>query len=795
MSTYHLDALFHPRRVLMLGEARDAATRQLLANLEASLPADRRSLVGAERRGWTCAPEQAPWPDGDLAVLAGASWLNPGTAARLVRCGVRAVLLPGNDAIPADFMAAARRLSLRLLGPRSAGLASSRDALNLTTLDCRILPGKLALLSQSQTVAATALDWARGRGLGFSRVAITGAEADIDLADLLDHAALDPHTRAVVMQLGRIGDGRKFMSAARACARGKPVVVLQTNPACALGPVGTDPVRSAAFQRAGLVECGSLAGLFDALAALECLPPVEDGDVIVAGNGTGVCTLAVEAMLRQGLRPVTLDGPVQQRILPLAPAARFMPGAVDLGDLDPPTLAEALQSLAQAHATAPLLYIRAPLPGASHEALAGAAGACGLGPRLLTVWLGLDTTLAARRVSAAAGGATFTSPDAAARALRYRWEARRTQELLTRTPPASPSCPESRHRVTTRLEHWVQVGRKEVHGAPAAGIIEAYGLPVHARCGGDRPVHVQIRCHDELGTYLGVGRAAASGAGAPACGFPPLDPLLARRLLESAGVAAESPELVDAYSEGLLRLSQLALEQPSLAAAEMEMEVDAAGGPSIVEDSPRLALRGAPLAERRRVALAPYPSNLEHGVFLRGGRHYLVRPVRPSDEPALLRLLTGTTPEAIRLRFFVSMRQFSHAMAARMTQVDYDRELTLVASSAAEPEEIVATATLVRDGDDRGAEFAVLVHQDHAHGGLGRHLMLQLLAYGRSSGVSVIRGDVLSENLPMRRLARELGFTDHPDPEDPSCRKVETALAPAPAGAAEPGLDGAAPAI
>jgi acyl-CoA synthetase (NDP forming)/RimJ/RimL family protein N-acetyltransferase len=777
MSTYHLDALFRPGSVLVLGTAAPgAAAAQLLENLQHSLPAERRPLVGEPRPGWNVTAKAAPWPHAGLAVLLDPSWLGVETVERLARCGVQAVLLHTEAAVPEAFAQAARRCGLRLLGPRSAGL-SGAEGLNLTSFGCRILPGKMALICQSQSIAAAALDWAHGRGLGFSWAAVTGAETDVDAADLLDQAALDPAARAVVLQLSHIGDGRKFMSAARACARGKPVVVLQTSPR---GEVGPDPVWSAAFQRAGLVECGSLAGLFDALAALERLPTARGCEVIVAGNGSGVCALGVEAALRQGLKPVGLGEAERQSLLRLAPDARLLPDAVDLGALDEAALSAALHLLLEARGEPPVLYIRAPLPGPSHECMARAVAAAAPGPRLLTIWLGLDSALSARRISAAAGIATFTSPDAAARALKYRWEAVRTQELLTRTPPAGASCPASCRRIATQLQRWTAAGRLEVHGAPAAEVLEAYGLPARAAHPGGSCLRLRVSRHAELGTHLAITHITASGS-LTAYGFPPLDPLLAGRMLQDAGIgagAADEACAPEAFVVGLERLSRLVLEQPALAAADFELEAGPDGTPGILADSLRLTLEAHPQPERRRLVLAPYPAGLEHGLMLKDGRQFLVRPVRPSDEPAILRLLERTDPEAIRLRFFHVMRHFSHAMAARMTQIDYDRELSLVAAPAAAPAEIAAVATLVREGDGRRAEFAVLVHQDQAHAGLGRHLMQELLAHGRRSGIAEIHGDVLSENLPMRGLARELGFSDRPDPEDRNCRKVEVTLEP-----------------
>jgi GNAT superfamily N-acetyltransferase len=110
-----------------------------------------------------------------------------------------------------------------------------------------------------------------------------------------------------------------------------------------------------------------------------------------------------------------------------------------------------------------------------------------------------------------------------------------------------------------------------------------------------------------------------------------------------------------------------------------------------------------------------------------------------------------------------------------MAQIDYDRELTLIAAPAAQPEALIAIATLIADPDRARAEFAVLIHHDYAGRGVGRHLMEQLLAQARRGGIGVVHGEVLRENDGMRGLARALGFHERIDPDDPGCVIVEIA--------------------
>ena len=766
MTVRNLDALFHGSRLVILGTAETPAQQQLLRNLENSAPPGQRTQI-------TTKPGAADLPSAEVAVLMRADWADATCIAALGRRGCKALLWAADTPPGLEILQAAKPHMMRLLGSRSAGVIHPARHLNLSSLPLTPRPGAVALIAQSPSVAAAALDWAVGRSIGFSWLAVTGAEADVDVADLLDYAALDPQTRAVVLQIGKISHARKFMSAARAAARLKPVLVLQTRHASDAGTGGPDPARSAAFQRAGMVECETLGGLFDGLAALELLPSVSGDRISVVGNGLGVCALATDAVLRQGMHPAVLSAHTRQQIAEQVPQVRFVGNAVDLGNAAASDVLAALRSvLADADVSAALL-IHSPMAGQPHQVLADAIASAGLGERLLTVWLGLHSAQPARSSSAAARLATFASADEAVRALRYRAQYRYTREMLGQTPPPDALLSVDSAAIAKSLHGFCTQGLAQLSAKEGSRLLAKYGL-----AGGAKPSRAMLKFrinaarHAELGMVLNVRTEPASPKLAPAYGLPPLDELLAQRMLDEAGGLVESAAAANAMTAALIRIGQLVIDQPLIRRLDVVM--------AWTRDERLAALPGCiveiadqDLPERERIALAPYPETLEHGTKSRSGQRYQVRAVRPADEPAVLRLLARLDPEEIRLRFFMYIRHFSHDMAARVTQVDYDRELTLVASAVAEPGEIAAMATLVADPDGREAEYAVLVHHDHARQGLGRHLLERLLQIARDRGISKVHGDVLADNVPMLGLVHSLGFSVSAIADDPSSRRVE----------------------
>ena len=772
MSGQNLDKLLKSRRVLVLGEPVSALERGLLARLSASaesLEQLNSALLLQTRLKALAGPR--------LAVVFDAALISPGVIEVLAASGCLGVLWPSAEPIPEPVLQAARPHRLRFLGPRSAGFFHGAG-LSAGEFPPDIGAGSLALIAQSGSIAAAAIDWANGRRIGFSWVVATGAEADADVADFLDVAALDPATRAVILQLGAVRGGRKFMSAARACARLKPVVVLQSRVGGREALTGTDPVRSAAFARAGLVECSTLDGLFDALTALARIPAREQVRVMTVGNGAGLCALGVDAVLRHGLALGGCSDAAADAIQALVPRARRLEGAIDAGPADPQALTEICRTLLADDQADYLLLVHSPQLDAAHQPYVDALLSAQLGPRLVTVWLGLKTALDARRRSTEAGLATFVTAGQAARALRYRWLHGRTRELLMQTPPpavrAAIDCESARGLLAAAVSR----GEAVLDVAAAEKLLAGYRLPPLSADAGAQRYELAIERHRELGTHLTITAVSGLLRSPTGYAFPPLDGLLARRMIESMALALPAATEA-ALSRVLAGVSQMALDLPALAGLRITLAADPAGELHRVSEA-AVQVDAQPPPERQRLVLAPYPEALSRTLVARGGRRYRARPIRPEDEPALVRLLERLRPDDIRLRFFAAIRYFSHEMAARMTQIDYDRELVLVAEAEEEPGVLCAVAHLVIDPYGDSGEFALLVHHDHAGAGLGRLLMNELLAQGRRHGLHHIHGDVLRQNAPMLKLSRSLGFEIRDHEDEPDCRRVVLDLQAAP---------------
>ncbi len=173
-------------------------------------------------------------------------------------------------------------------------------------------------------------------------------------------------------------------------------------------------------------------------------------------------------------------------------------------------------------------------------------------------------------------------------------------------------------------------------------------------------------------------------------------------------------------------------------------------------------------AHRVPLSIVPYPRSLEETLDWNGAK-ITVRPIRPEDEVAHKAFVAAMTPEDLRLRFFGAVRGFDHSQLARMTQIDYDREMALIAVTADESGAMktLGVVRAVADPDNETAEFAVAVRSDSKGKRLGMLLMTRIIAYSKVRGTCWLIGEALRENAGMIELARRCGF-EVTKTEDPS---------------------------
>ena len=260
---------------------------------------------------------------------------------------------------------------------------------------------------------------------------------------------------------------------------------------------------------------------------------------------------------------------------------------------------------------------------------------------------------------------------------------------------------------------------------------------------------------------IGHGGVAAEVIDDKALALPPLDPVLAEYALGRTRVdrllrGYRDRPAVDraAVCDALIRLSRLIADVGEI--AELDINPLLADANGVVALDARIVVRQPAGQERgARFAIKPYPVELETDIEHRG-EHLHIRPIRPDDEALLQAFVRHMTPEDVRLRFFGPLRELSHELAARLTQIDYDREMAFL---LLDKQELLGVGRLAAEPGFEQAEFALAVLSGKQGHGYGSLLLKHVLHYAKARGVKRVIGQVLRENYKMLELAKRLGFT------------------------------------
>jgi acetyltransferase len=466
MSTYRLDKLFAPRSLVIVGASprEGSLGRHILRNAIGAGFSGRVHLVNAEHPQIDGVPAVASIAalaePPDLAVIAVPPAAVPETVAAAAAKGVAAAIIitaglgHGPGSLAEATLTAARPHGMRLIGPNCLGVMVPAAKLNASFAARMPAGGDLALISQSGAIVAGMVEWAAQRAIGFSAVVSIGDQADVDLGDLLDHFANDRATRAILLYVESVKDARKFMSAARAAARAKPVIGIKAGrhaeaaraAATHTGALaGSDGVYDAAFRRAGLLRVRDLDDLFDAAETLARLRPFPGRRLVIVTNGGGVGVLALDRLVDFGGTAAELSAATLAKLDAVLPPTWSRSNPVDIiGDADAERYAAALEVLLSSPESDALLVLNVPTALASAPATAKRvaetvtayrARVYGARP-VLAVWVGEDQSTA--QVFDAARIPHYRTETDAVRGFMHLVRYREAQDALMRTPPSLP---------------------------------------------------------------------------------------------------------------------------------------------------------------------------------------------------------------------------------------------------------------------------------------------------------------------------------------------------------------------
>ncbi|WOT06702.1 bifunctional acetate--CoA ligase family protein/GNAT family N-acetyltransferase [Shewanella youngdeokensis] len=751
---------------------------------------------------------------------------------------------------------------MRILGPNSLGMILPNLGLNASLAHTKALPGRIAFVSQSAAICTTVLDWANNKGIGFSSFISLGDANDIDFDELLDYLGRDSKTDAIMLYIDSINEKRHFLSAARAAARNKPILVIKSGRsveganAAQLhtgGISGNDAVYEAAFRRAGMLRVNDLTELFAAVETLAHSTALQGERLGIISNGGGPAVLALDELILSGGKLLPLPTEICQRLNTLLPKSWSGQNPVDIGgDANAERYAKSLEILMDSDNLDAILILHSPSAlGESVQIAEAIVKTIANHPKrrrinILTNWSGEDSAYEARKLFSTFRLPTYRTPEGAVGAFMHMVEYRRNQKLLQEVPKSIPdNIPANTALAREKLQQALSQGTTILETHQASSVLNAYGLEtietwfastpeqalklaqqagypvalkvqspdihhksdVHgvmlnlasdievkyaakamiervislnpkakieglivqkmALSAGAQEIRVAVANDPVFGPaiLLGEGGSEWDPTKDAAVALPPLNMTLARYMVIQA---LKTHKLKDrnlplgldmhALCVMLTKISHLIIDCPEIASIDLNPVLCA--GEKITLLDVNIQLHNNPVDNTARLAISPYPKELEQIATLKNGNEVMLRPILPEDEPKHLAFDNSLSDEDRYKRYFGVRSKMTHEEMAVLTQIDYAREMAFIATAKGEDGEDITLGAIRAsiDPDNTEAEFAMAVRSNHQGQGLGKLLLEKLIRYYKANNTPVLTGFTMFENRNMASLAKGLGF-------------------------------------
>lgn len=804
----------------------------------------------------------------DLAVIATPALTVPEVLKECGETGIRgAVILSAGfkeagkqgEELYQQILTVARKYKIRIIGPNCVGFINPSLGINASFLSRMALPGKIALISQSGALCASILDWAVDQNVGFSNFVSVGSMIDVDLADLIDYFGMDNQTSCILIYMESLTNARKFMSAARAFARYKPVIVLKAGKSsegakAALSHTGSlagnDTVFDAAFQRAGIIRVETIAQLFDCAQALAMQPRPAGNRLAIVTNAGGPGVLATDYLIEKQCKIAVLSNSTFQKLDELLPAHWSRNNPVDvLGDANAATYKEAVRLCLEDENTDAVLAIFTTQGVTDPTEVANVLAAAKIqgSKTIFACWMGEQDVQPGRDLLELASIPNYRYPESAVDVFSKMYHYAGNLEMLQETPPSAPTHFQvEKEKATGLINAVLQEGRFQLLEPEAKQLLQLYGIPVvpnqvvnapakAAKAGSaiGFPVVMKIVSPDILhkteveGVRLNInseeeakqafstmiqkvkalrptarvkgvliekmidkryelligankdpifGPVIVFGMGGVTVellkdtnlGLPPLNMALAMRIIEKTkayqlvnGFRGLPKADVEALQFLLVKFSYLLMDFPEIKEIDINpFSVDETGGfaldARVVLDNAMPLKKEFPYAH---LVISPYPEKYQKQVQMKNGMNALLRPIRPEDEPLEAEMFERLSKQSIYYRFMGYIPKVSHDFLIRFTQIDYDREMAIIAEvDTPQGKKMAGVARVVCDAWKEEAEFAIVVADQWQGNRLGTQLTDFILEIAVDMGIQKIVASVLETNGLMLSMFEKRGF-------------------------------------
>lgn len=802
----------------------------------------------------------------DLAVIATPSKTVQGIVEECGEAGVHGIVIissgfkesgkEGKDMCE-SILKTARSYDMRIFGPNCLGLL--KPSINLNASFAKKMPkkGKIAFISQSGALGTAILDWAIENNVGFSHFVSIGSMIDVGFHDLIDYFGRDPETTSILIYMESLTNARKFLSAARAFARTKPIVVLKVGRTtegsrAAMSHTGSitgnDAVFGAAFSRAGVIRVNTIGQLFNCAQNLAMQKRPKGKRLAIVTNAGGPGVIATDSLIKNDGELAKLSEETIKKLDNFLPKAWSRSNPVDiLGDAESERYRKAMKICIEDENVDGLIVILTPQAMTDPAEVAREVIKLPRNKTLLSSWMGGKDVEEGRKILKEGNIPVYGIPENAVKCFMNMYHYSRNLGLLYETPATIPHAfkPKTKKNrelikkvlgdnryVLTEIEakkmlsnYGIPVTKNALVRTPqeAAKVSAKIGFPVVMKLSSSDIIHkteiggviLNIKSRKEAeATFRKImrnarkkkpkakiegifveqmvkkrhelligckkdpifGPAIVFGMGGIAVevfkdttvGLPPLNMALSMRMIEKTKIY----ELLKGYRNMkgvdiksiqflLYKFAYLVMDFPEIKEIDINpLSVDEKGG--VVLDAKVILDRkiaGKKIKPYSHMVISPYPKEYITTFKMKNGKKVLLRPIKPEDEPLEGEMFTKFSEETQRFRFFQKIKDITHELLIRYTQIDYDREIAIIAETKEKgKKKMVGVVRIIEDPCDETAEFAIVVADPWQKQGLGNKLTDYILEISRERGIKKVYAEMLKDNYAMKHMLAERGF-------------------------------------
>ncbi|MDA3813805.1 MAG: GNAT family N-acetyltransferase [Candidatus Cloacimonetes bacterium] len=874
MTSKKLTKLFNPKVVAIIGATtkKGSVGFSLMNNIIGSgfdgivypINPKRTNVLGVKAY-----PNLGDVPDKiDLAIIATPAITVPAIVESCGKVGVSGVLLisagfaeAGEDGkeLMRQIAETIRKYKMRLIGPNCLGFIKPSIKFNASFASKMALPGKIAFISQSGALCTAILDWSIKQNVGFSHFVSIGSMMDVSFHDLIDYFGSDPQTNSIVIYMESLTDARSFLSAARAFARNKPIIVLKAGKStegaqAAMSHTGSlagnDFVFDAAFRRSGVIRVDTIEELFNIAQALAMQPKPSNNRLAIVTNAGGPGVIATDTLIAKGGKIAKLsDETVSELNKHLSPYWSKRNPVDVLGDAGPEQYAKAVELCSKDKNVDGILVILTPQSMTDSTEIARQISAISKNCKktVLASWMGADDIAEGQKILETNNIPVYQIPENAVKCFMLMYDHSRNLEILHETPSHIPhEFQPKKNKNQELIDHVLNDNRTVMTEFEAKQFLANYQIPViknglaktekEAMALAEEigyPLVMKIASPDILhktdvgGVILNIlnkeeakiaysrilkssrekvpdadirgvfveqmmkrkyeliigckkdpifGPTIVFGMGGVAVevfkdttiGLPPLNMALAMRIIEDTkiyklikGYRGMPGADITSIQFLLYKFAYLLMDFPQILEIDINpFGVDERGG--VVLDAKVLLDKTVKVAEEnyyKHLVISPYPSEFTTEHTMTNGQKVTLRAIKPEDEFMEKEMFSNFSERTQRFRFFQLIKDISHEQLIRYTQIDYDREIAIIAEVEEDGRKKMAgVVRLIADQYNETAEFAIVIADPWQNLGLGNKFTDYIYEIAKARGIQTICANIMATNHIMLHMFKTRGF-------------------------------------